>query len=78
MQCNSPEDVTPYFLEYSMCMVYIQYLTLKCGVLVSCVQLCGFKVLLHCWVVTVTQVGAVPDDPKVHFFVTNKFQLSMW
>lgn len=48
MQCNSPEDVTPYFLEYSMCMVYIQYLTLKCGVLVSCVQLCGFKVLLHC------------------------------
>jgi len=48
MQCNNPEDMTPYFCEYSMCMVYSQYLTLKCGVLVPCVQLCGFKVLLQC------------------------------
>ena len=77
MQCNNPENVTPYFLEYTMCMVYSQYLTLKCGVLVSCVQLCGFKVLLRCRVVTVTQVGAVSDDIEVRFFVTIQFQLSM-
>lgn len=74
MQCNNQEDVTPYFYECSMCMVYNQYLTLKCGVLVPCVQLCGFKVLLQCRVVTVTQV---PDDTEVHFFVTTRIQQSM-